>query len=151
VDAESVTRRPNRVLAIVLGVVAVVAVVAVVVSTTRSAPTYDRGTPTGIVQAYLSAVIEGDHAEAAAFLAAESPCEIEDLDRAYVPEEARVVLRDSEVGPDTARVQVEVLMSPGGIFDEYAEVHNFRLVKQDDDWLITGEPWPMFDCAGTER
>ena len=45
--------------------------------------------------------------------------------------------------------QVDVVMSTGGPFDssEYAEEHTFRLTRAGDEWLITGEPWPMFACA----
>lgn len=140
--------QPNRILAIVVGVVAVVAVVAGVLAATRQAPEYDRGTPAGVVQAYLSAVIDGNNQEAAGFLAADSSCDLTDLDRAYVPDEVRVVLRDTEVDAGTARVAVDVAMSSGDLFggSEYSEKHTFSLTRVGGGWLITGEPWPMYEC-----
>ena len=146
------TSRPNRVLVVVLGLVAVIAVVAGVLSLTRSTPDYDRGTPEGVVQAYLSAVADGDHQEATGFLASDSPCEVTDLDRAGVPDEFRALLRDSETDGDTAQVDVEVVLSGGGPFEgaEYSEKHTFRLTRSDQDWLITGVPWPMYDCPEEE-
>lgn len=143
------TRRPNRVLAIVVGVIALVAVVAAVLATTRAVPKYDRGTPQGVVQAYLSAVIDGDHQQAAKLLAEGSPCRVEDLDQAYVPDEVRVVLRDTEVDGDTAQVVVDVVMSSGDLLDgsEHAEKHTFRLTRATGAWLVTGTPWPMYECS----
>lgn len=143
------TSRPNRILAIVVGVVAVIGVVAAVLSATRDVPTYDRGAPEGVVQAYLTAVIDGDHQGAVQFLADVSPCTVEDLDRAYVSEGVRVLLRDTEVDGDAAQVRVDVVMSSGGPLDgsEYAEKHTFRLSRAGGDWLITGTPWPMYECS----
>ncbi len=146
------TSRPNRVLALVVGLIAVIGVVAGVLSATRQVPKYDRGTPEGLVQAYLTAVIDGDHQDAVAFLTPESSCTVEDLDRAYVPDDVRVVLRDTEVDGDTAQVKVDVVMSSGGPLEgsEYAEEHTFRLTRAGGDWLITGAPWPMYECSKGE-
>ena len=146
------TSRPNRILAIVLGVIALIGVVAGVLSATRPVPEYDRGTPEGVVQAYLTAVIDGDHQDAVEFLAAESSCTVEDLDRSYLPDGVRVVLRDTEVDGDTAQVKVDVVMSSGGPLDgsEYAEQHTFRLTRARGGWLITGAPWPMYECSKGE-
>lgn len=142
------TSRPNRILGIVVGVIAVIGIVAGVLSATRQVPQYDRGTPEGVVQAYLTAVIDGDHQDAVELLAEESSCTVEDLDRAYVPDDVRVVLRDTEVDGETAQVKVDVVMSSGGPLEssEYGEEHTFRLTRAGGDWLIAGEPWPMYEC-----
>jgi hypothetical protein len=143
-----VTSRPNRILAIVVGVIAVIGVVAGVLSATRQVPHYDRGTPEGVVQDYLTAVIDGDHQDAVELLAEDSSCTVEDLDRAYVPDDVRVVLRDTEVDGATAQVKVDVVMASGGPLEssEFAEAHTFRLTKVGGGWLIAGEPWPMYEC-----
>jgi hypothetical protein len=140
--------RPNRFLLILLAAVAVVAVVAGVLAATRPVPTYDRATPEGAVQAYLTAVVDRDHDEAVRFLAPGSPCSAVDLDRAYLPDGVRIVLRDTHVTGDTARVEVGVAVSSGGVFNdsEYTEDHTFRLTRTGADWRISGEPWPMYDC-----
>ncbi|MGZ4436289.1 MAG: hypothetical protein ACXVWU_07955 [Nocardioides sp.] len=143
------TSRPNRILAIVVGLVAVVAVVAGVLAATRHASEYPRGTPAGAVQAYLSAVIDGDHQKAAGFLAPGSSCAVADLDRAPVPDEVRVVLRDTHVDGATAQVDVDVVLPSGGPFGgaDYSERQTFRLARAGQGWLITGIPWPMFECS----
>ena len=81
--------RPNRVLLVVVAVVIAAAVVAGVLLATRDEPRYGSGTPEGVVQSYLEAVIAGDHPEAVRFLAADSDCEVSDLDRAAVQQEVR--------------------------------------------------------------
>jgi hypothetical protein len=68
-----VAGRPNHILLIVLGAVAVIAVVAGAIAATRQVTQCDRGTPEGVVQAYLAAVIDGDHDEAARYPAEHSP------------------------------------------------------------------------------
>jgi phage tail protein X len=144
-----VTSRPNRVLAIVVGVVAVLAVVAAVLSATRPVADYAPGTPEGVVQSYLSAVLDGDPQQAAGLLAEDSPCAIDDLDQAYTPEGVRVVLRDTRVTGDTAQVRVDVVTPSGGPLDgsEYSEEHTFRLTRSGGGWRIEGSPWPMYACG----
>jgi hypothetical protein len=144
-----VTSRPNRILSFVVLVVAVIGVVAGVLMATRDIPTYDRRTPEGIVQAYLTAVTDGDHDAAVVFLSEESSCTVDDLDRAFVPDGVRIVLRDTRVDGGTAQVEVDVALPSGGPLDgsEITERHTFRLRQADGDWRITGRPWPMYDCG----
>lgn len=143
-----VTTQPNRVLLVVAALVAVAAVVTGVLLATRHEPRYDRGTPAGVVQAYVSAVIDGDSQEAADLLAPDSPCDLTDLDRAHAPDDVRVVLRATEVRGGTARVEVEMATSSGDLLggSEQAERHTFQLTRPDQAWLITGMPWPMYEC-----
>ena len=141
------TTRPNRVLAIVVGLVVLLAVVAGVLAANRTVADHDRSTPEGVVQAYVVAVIDGDHEEAAGLLAEDSSCDVGDLESSYAPEVDRVVLRDSEVDGDQARVEVETVSAEGpfGAFD-YSERHTFRLERTGTGWRITGRPWPLFEC-----
>lgn len=142
--------RPTRVLVIVVGVIVLLAVAAAVLSATRPDTELSRGTPERTVQAYLQAVSDGDTEEAAELIEPGSDCESEDLDRAYYPDSARVVLLDSETEGERARVEVEVISSSGGPFDssEYTEKHIFRLVRSGGTWLLGGAPWPLYDCPG---
>ncbi len=141
--------RPNLVVGAVVGFVAVLAVVAGIVSATRHAATYEPGTPVAVVQAYLAAVVDGDHEAAAAHLSSESPCTVDDLDRAFLAGGVRAVLRDSRVDGDTAQVRVDLIRSTGGPLDmsEYSEKVTFRLIRAGGAWRITGSPWPMFECG----
>jgi len=140
-----VAAHPNRILALVVVGVGLVAVVAAILAATRDGSRYDRGTPTGAVQAYLSAVLEGDHQQAARLLSKDSSCDLADLDHAYVPEGTRVVLRRSEIAGDTAQVVVDVVAT-NGVFSQPVEQHTLELTRAGDRWLVTGTPWPMFEC-----
>jgi hypothetical protein len=147
-EGDVATRRPNRVLLLVLAAIAVISLVAGGLAASRHGPVYDSATPEGVVQAYLSAVIDGDHDGAARFLAAESPCSVADLDRAYLPQGVRVALRETQVTADTARVAVSVATPSGDPFgSENFEKHTFRLIRSGGTWLVLGEPWPMSDCG----
>jgi hypothetical protein len=47
-------------------------------------------------------------------------------------------------------VQVELTMGGGdGPFGSgYRETATFQLTRAGSGWLLTGSPWPLFDCAG---
>lgn len=147
------TSRPHRVLAIGVAVIVFIAVVAAVVSATRSAPTYGEGTPERAVQRFLTATLDGDYEAATELLAADSSCDVEDFDQSYVPDDVRVVLHGTDVQEDrSASVHVEIVFGTGDPFggSEYSEEHRYRLTKTGEEWLIEGEPWPLYEC-GTER
>lgn len=141
------TTRPSRVLAIVVGLVVLVIVLVGFLAANRSVTDYDRTTPEGVVQAYVAAVVDGDHRAAADLLAEDSPCDVTDLDGSYVPELDRVVLLDAEVDRDSASVDIETVAAEGpfGAFD-VTERHTFRLERSGTDWRITGRPWPLYEC-----
>lgn len=140
-------KSPNRVLAIVIGLV-IVAVIIVTVSSTRSAVVIDRTTPAGSVQVYLKAVLAGKNAEAAKMLSPESVCTVTDIDRAYIVDTARVLLVDSTTEGSAAEVRVRVEIPSGSPLGDYmTEDHTFRLINSGGTWLLTGIPWPLFNCG----
>ncbi|MGZ8704885.1 MAG: Rv0361 family membrane protein [Aeromicrobium sp.] len=142
---------PNRVLAGVVAGIVVLAVVAAVFASTRQSATLDRGSPERAVQAFLKAALDRDNEKAATYFAPGSSCDAEDLDRAYVQEDAQVELVDSKIDGDSARVDVNVTFSSGGPFPGYGERHTFRLTRTGDVWLLNGIPWPLFDCEGSVK
>jgi hypothetical protein len=135
------------VLAIVVGLVVLVIVLVGVLATNRSVADHDLTTPEGVVQAYVAAVVDGDHQAAADLLSPGSECDVTDLDSSYVPELDRVVLLDTEVDGDRARVYVETVVAEGpfGAFD-YRERHSFLLERSGTGWRIAGQPWPLYEC-----
>ena len=137
-------------LAVVVGGMIVLAAVVLGLSTTRSTAEYDPSSPEGTVQAYVSAVVEGDYDEAGGLLAADSTCHVEDFDRIGTVDQVRVSLVDSQIETDTARVTVAVTTSAGGgPFDtsEYTENHILRLARSGQGWRISGIPWPLYTCG----
>lgn len=141
--------RANRTLAMVVGGIVVLAVVAAIFSATRPATSFDQATPQGTVQAYLRAVFKGDHEEAARFLDPAGSCDVEDLDRNGTVDSPRVVLRETSTQADSSRVTVRVVRSSeGGPFDTYeaTEDHTYRLTRSGGRWVLTGTPWPLYDC-----
>lgn len=145
---------PNRVLVVILGTVGVLVVVAVVAIALRPPATFDPATPEGAVQGYLEAVFDEDESTAVGYLEPKSPCDERDISDASVDNSARVVLVDTEVDGDTARVEVEVTFSRGqGPFDsyEYSQNESFDLVDSGNRWLLTGEPWPVHFCRGDDQ
>lgn len=144
------TTRANRVFGVVVGGIIVLALVAAVFSATRPVTTRDIGTPDGTVQAYVSAVLDRNYDKAGTFLAPSCPCDVHDLDRAFVPHSARVDLVSSEINGADARVDVRVTgPADGGPFESVTpQDATFRLTRSGQRRLLVGSPWPLFDCAG---
>lgn len=142
------SKSPNRVLTIVIGLIVIAVAIVTVLSSTKSAVVIDRSTPAGSVQVYLKAVLAGKNAEAAKMLSPESVCTVTDIDRAYIVDTARVLLVDSTAEGTTAEVRVRVEIPSGGPLGDFrTEDHTFRLVNSSGTWLITGIPWPLYDCG----
>lgn len=144
---------PNRVLAVVVGVVVLLAAIAGVVAANRTAPTLDPGTPQGVVQEYLKAVLKGDYPAAAALLSPTSGCTSSDVSSTSFSDSARIVLKDTAVDGDTAVVTVDVTEgADSGPFGDTGYTHTERITTQREGstWMITGSPWLLYRCGSTK-
>jgi len=140
------SNKANRALALIVGM-AIAAAVASAIFGIQSVKQLDRQTPAGSVQGYLSNVLDGRNDLAAKYLSTDSPCKAEDLDRVYVNRSSSVALVDTQMSGDQATVRVKVEMPTGGPFESLnTEDHSYRLVKENGRWLISGIPWPLWDC-----
>lgn len=142
------SKNPNRVLAIVIGFVIIAVAIVTVLSSTKSAVVIDRTTPAGSVQVYLKAILAGKNAEAAKMLSPDSVCTIDDIDRSYIVDTSRVLLVDSTISGTTAEVRIRVEIPSGSPLGDFmTEDHTLRLGNTNGTWLLTGVPWPLFDCG----
>lgn len=106
------------------------------------------GSPADAVQRYVKAVMAGDHDRAAELFSTDSTCDAADLDRSYADKRSRVDLIDTVLNGDRARVQISiVVMSDDLVQNTWAEERTIRLHKTDGQWLITGIPWPLYECG----
>ena len=141
-------KRANKVLGIVLAVIAAVALIAVL-ALKEPVAELDKSTPEGAVQQYLAAVTDRDFDKALTFLEADSKCTVEDFDRAYIQDSLRIGLSEVSPAESTAVVTVSIQYSNGDPFGgTYSEDQNFRLIKTDAGWKISGIPWPTYECGG---
>jgi hypothetical protein len=143
----------NRILAALVGAVVLLAVVAGVVVAHRTAPALDRGTPAGVVQAYLQAVIDGSYPAATALLSPSSGCGVQDVATSWTPTSAQVVLDHTAVDGDTAVVTVEVTEGAADdLFGSsgFSHTERFSLQRENGVWKITGSPWLPYSCASTK-
>lgn len=140
-------KMPNRVL---VGVIALVTAIATLVffSSNRADSQFESGTPEWVVQQYLVAMFDGDTDAAIAHISESSPCNITHLDRAWLDRNASIDLVEVSTTDSTARVEVDVEFGNADLFSTpYIESHIYRLEKVDSEWLITGVPWPVYDCG----
>ena len=143
-------QKANKVL---LAVVAAIAVVGLIVSVALNKPAaqLDRTTPEGAVQAYLAAVVAGDFDAAAKWLDPKGNCAVDDLDRAYFANDVKISLKSSNESTNSAVVRIGIENSNGDPFGgSFTEDHTIRLVKAANGWLISGIPWPMYECGGVK-
>lgn len=142
------SKGPNRILGIVLSAIIIIVAIVAIIASTRTATVFARTTPVGTVQAYLKDVLAGKNAEAAKLFATESACTAADLDRTYIVDMARVNLVSSVIAGDRADVRVVVEFPMNGPFEvSSTQDHAFRLIKSSSSWLLTGIPWPLYDCG----
>ena len=144
------TRRPDRILLALVGVVVALVVVALAVVFTRGGPApLDEASPAGVVQRYSKAVIDDDIPAAESVLTegAKSRCS-----GAYFgePRPARVVLISTTERADSATVRVSIVHSSqgGGPFgpSEYETEDAFSLLKVNGQWMIDQPPYPLMAC-----
>lgn len=150
-------RRSSVALWTLVGVVAVALVAGALAGALREPAALDPGSPEGVVQAYVSAVLDRDYPTAAEYLSAETAerCEPRGFEDAYVAEGLTATLEDVSVDGDEAVVRVRMrepagpplLGGGGGITSE----ERFLLVVEDGDWKLTEQPWPLFWCPEEER
>lgn len=142
-------QKAETVLAVVVGIVAVLAIGAGVVAGIRGAPQLPSSSPEASVRDYLSHVLEHDLQAATDQLDPDGACTLTDLQSTAPTEMTRALLRDSTVTGDHATVRIDLVYeTSGGRFGgSWVEPVTFHLVDTGERWLITGRPWPMFECG----
>jgi hypothetical protein len=150
----STSARPDRTLIAILCVIAALVIVALVVVPSRGAPErLDRGTPAGVVQAYASAVLDGDESTAAGYLTENAVAGCESYGRDAAADDLRITLVRSVERGDSADVTVSVATSTDtGPFGAsgYETEGVFELVRVPDGWKIDSAPWRFAVCPGTK-
>jgi hypothetical protein len=142
----------NRILAVIVIAALALSAVAALVSSFREEVKYSTSSPEGVVQMYLTAIIEGKNDQAASYFATDSECDASDIDRAYVSETLRVNLVSTSIDGNSAYVKIDANSGASGPFDDgYTESHTYRLSKESGRWLIEGIPWPLWDCGTVNK
>lgn len=137
----------QRILTLLVIITIALAAAAAFLSSTRQSKDFAPGTPEGVVQLYLKAIISDRNDNAAKYFSSTTTCDATDLDRTWTPESVRVNLSNVDLEGDKAFIDVAVDISSGGPFDDYyTENHTFRLAKESGNWRILGIPWPLYSC-----
>ncbi len=144
--------RPDRTLLVILSIVAAVVILALVVVFTRGAPApLDPTTPEGAVQAYSTAVIDGDRDAATALLTRDNRENCERIEPSPAMD-VRITLVSTKVTGDRAVVRVSIANDYGsGPFggSSYETDDSFVLVREGGDWRIDTAPWQLMICYYT--
>jgi hypothetical protein len=138
----------NRILLVIAFASIALVIFSAIFSANRDEVKLSPATPEGVVQLYLTAIIEGKNDQAAEYFVKGSRCDASDIDRAYVSDTLRVNLVSTSTDGNSAYVKIDANTGSGGPFDDgYTESHTYRLVKENGSWHIEGIPWPLWDCG----
>lgn len=154
-DGDPRMPRSTRLLWALGAVVAVALVAAALAGTLQEPAPLPEGTPEATVQAYVTAVLDGDVEQATALLAADLARNCRERDfRVTLPEAPlTVTLDDVQVRDDRAEVTVRLDRDADEpllpIFDSVSRQH-FTLERQGDRWVIAEDPWPVYFCQGLQ-
>lgn len=145
---EKIGKTANFYLAVfVSGIFAIGIVFAI--STANSTKNLETGRPESSIQKYLQALNDGRHEVAASYFSSTNRCTIDDVDSAYIDSDLQIVL-DKVVIEDKQSaivyISVERFDSPLRA-DPYVEKRNFRVVRENGEWKISGIPWPLYNCG----
>ena len=140
--------RPLRIGAAVVGLVVIVVAL---LAANRGSAVFDESTPEGAVQRYVAAVLERDYVGAAEMLSDElrSNCTAADFARTWVPDSARVTLRDVVIDGKGMLVSIRITeVASNRPFEtyEHAQDTTFVLTRLDGGWVIVDTPWPLYQC-----
>jgi hypothetical protein len=147
------TARPMTLVWLLMGLAVVLLVVGVVVGAMRQPAKITDSRAEGVVQAYIEAVLDRDHAAAVGYLSEDTAarCTAAAFRQAWVPEGVTADLEGVQVSGQRAEVRVRLRttaepfpLEGGG----YSSTEAFTLVEEDGAWQITGEPWPLVSCTG---
>jgi hypothetical protein len=141
------TDRRSRGILVVIGGLAVVLIGVAVVLALRPPKMFGPATPEGTAQRYFQAILDGDEDVALDYLIAGSDERCDPGGFFHeTPENARVVITDTEIDGSAAKVEVEITETYGeGPFDSGSYMFDETLVmeRHDDRWLIVQVPWPI--------
>jgi hypothetical protein len=143
-----VSRNANFYLAVLIAAIFAVALI-FAISSGNTVKILKSGTPEATVQKYLQALNDGRNEDAASLFASTSKCSAEDIDRAYIDQNAQVLLDKTVIGNNnSAIVYISIQRNDAPLMaDPYTETQDYRLVKEDGIWKIAGIPWPLYDCG----
>jgi hypothetical protein len=148
---DRIRKSANFYLGIVIAAVLVIALI-VALASNNSTKTLNAGSPERIVQEFLQSLNDGRNDVAVKLLASDSSCSIQDIDRAYHSPSTEISLLESQITGNTAVVRVSVQRDPAAMMDTSSDEElTYRLVKNVNQWRISGIPWPLYDCGGVKK
>ncbi len=110
-------------------------------------PTFDPGTPEATAQGYFQAISDGDEELAESYMTDELVDACSGQWYFYdIRESPSVVITDSEIDGDTAKLGITIDVSyGGGPFDgaSYDQDETLTMEHRVDVWLISKPTWPM--------
>ncbi len=152
--------RPDRsraLLWVLGGLVLVMLLVGVIVGAARGPAALDPQSPEGVVQSYITAVLDHDYGLAAGYLseATAQRCPAWTFRDTWVPDDLVADLDAVRIRDGRAEVRVQLRQTAEPLPFDFGSVdpsiETFVLSDEDGPWRITDDPWPLLNCEPPER
>ena len=135
-----------------LGVATVVMValafLAITLAESRRTATFPSGSPQKMVQDYLKAISDGQKVKAFSYVAQESSCEQADMDVASGAPIDRTIIQFARINGDRGTVGIRSELNIASVYGGKTSMdHTFSLVRENQQWKLTGKIWPMETCG----
>jgi hypothetical protein len=146
----------NRTLGLIVGGIAALSLIAIVIASLGDdTVSLDPDSPEGVVQAYVTAVADGDWAVAHSFFSGDlaERCTVSELSFERMDDVARVSIDDVSMTGQTAVVDVVVTHATVGdplSTSTWDEDVTFVLIDDEGGWVFDEISWPYFPCRWDE-
>ena len=143
----------NRIVAVGIASAVVLALAIIVISALAREPvSFDPDTPEGVVQSYVTALIEERFSDARSHLDEElrDRCDASELARARVEDVSRVSIDDVTTTDDSSSI-VEVTITHSSLNDplnpsSWDQGLSYTLIREGDRWVVDEIGWPFPPC-----
>ena len=139
--------RHSRIVLMVIGAIAVVLVAVAIIVAVQPPEAFDPDTPEGTAQGYFQAILDEDEDLALSYLSddAVAGCSTHELSY-FTPDSARVVIAQTDIDGDVARVDVVITETWGeGPFGGGSNTfeETLEMTRSGGVWVISRAPWPI--------
>lgn len=144
---------PHRLTAIAMGVTGVLVLASLALVFFRGTPPpLDEATPAGVVQRYVTAVLDGQKDAASKHLTPKAQRDCDEYAGPMAPG-TRVTLLSTIEQTDTATVRVSITDAGDPFWGSggYSLDEAFELTLVEDGWLISFVPWQLQSCTLQEE
>jgi hypothetical protein len=131
-------------------IIAAAALVAIVVLALQRPVEFDEGTPQGLAQRYVRALVDGDFRTAVGYLDEALGCRRSDLRYFEFSRSGSFTVRltGTHIEGDAAEIDLVISEHSGPFGAGYDYQTTLVMERRRGEWIIVETPWPLYQCYG---